>query len=553
MECAGGGGLLAERAPSVTLIDPGYDVPRSWRTSLEWTTELRKMVIRLGGLASYDLSQPGIVDANFSGEQRLTLAADGNRPLFVSPASIDPATGAVSPAEARLSSEFGRVARRVSDLRGYGGQLTLGLAPDVFKFRNRQSLFASLNYTLQSSRRQYRGFDGAGFGDPRAVEWAPSQNDARHVVVLTGGMRHDKIGVVTLFARAQSGLPFTPVVQGDVNGDGRGFDRAFIPNPSSETDPAVAASLQTLLASGSPTARRCVESYLGRVADRNGCRGPWTQSLNVQFRPAMPRRWGGRLTPSIYLQNILAGVDQLVHGSGGMRGWGSTTSPDPVLFVPRGYDAGANRFRYDVNPRFADTRPNRTLLREPFRIVIDFSLQLSTNYSLQELRRAVEPVKTSEGWRRRTADSITAFYLSNTSSVHKGLLAESDSLLLTRDQVAALRRADSVYSERVRGVYRPLGEFLARGDGAAGKAELDSANATRKAYWRVFWEQPEIADSIVTATQKELYPILRHMLGVTKKDRENSQVQFGHPVRMSDKAPGPPPAGDGPRRRTEGQ
>jgi len=232
-----------------------------------------------------------------------------------------------------------------------------------------------------------------------------------------------------------------------------------------------------------------------------------------------------------------------------MRGWGSSTSPDPVLFVPRGYDAGERRFRYDVNPRFADTRPNRTLLREPFRIVIDFSLQLSTDFGLQELRRAVEPVKTTDGWRRRSADSIAAFYLRNSSSVYKALLAESDSLLLTRDQVAALRRADSVYSERVRAVYRPLGGLLAQGSGAAGKAEMDSASATRKAYWRIFWEQPEIADSIVTATQKELFPLLRHMLNTSKKDRENSQVQFGHPVRMSDKPTGPPPAGDGPRPR----
>jgi hypothetical protein len=531
-ECLDGGGLLAERAPSVTLIDPGYDVPRSWRSSLEWTTEIRKMVIKLGGLASYDLSQPGVVDANFSGEQKLALSGDGDRPVFVSAASIDPATGVVSAAESRRSSEFGRVARRVSDLRGYGGQLTLGVSPDVFKFRNRYGLFTSLNYTLQSSRRQYRGFDGAGFGDPRVMEWAPSASDARHVVVLTGGVRHDKIGVVTLFARAQSGLPFTPIVQGDVNGDGRGFDRAFIPNPALETDATTAASLRTLLEAGSPTAKRCVGAYLGRVADRNGCRGPWTQSLNVQYRPVMPRRWAGRVTPAVYLQNILAGVDQLVHGSN-MRGWGSPATPDPVLFVPRGFDANAKRFRYDVNPRFADTRPNRTLLREPFRIVIDFSLQLSTDYGLQQLRRAVEPVKTAEGWHRRSADSIAAFYLSNTSSVHKGLLAESDSLLLTRAQVAALTRADSVFSERVREVYRSLGEFLARGNGAAGKAELDSANVSKKAYWRIFWEQPEIADSIVTATQKELYPMLRHMLNTTKKDRENSQVQFGHPVTMA--------------------
>ena len=127
----------------------------------------------------------------------------------------------MSASESRRSAEFGRVVSRVSDLRGYGGQLTFGLSPDVFKFRTRRSVFASLNYTLQASRRQYRGFDGAGFGDPRVVEWAPSQSDARHVIVMTGGIGGDKLGTVTLFARAQSGLPFTPVVQGDVNGDGR--------------------------------------------------------------------------------------------------------------------------------------------------------------------------------------------------------------------------------------------------------------------------------------------------------------------------------------------
>jgi hypothetical protein len=239
------------------------------------------------------------------------------------------------------------------------------------------------------------------------------------------------------------------------------------------------------------------------------------------------------VTPAVYLQNVLAGVDQLMHGSSGMRGWGSPVSPDPVLFVPRGFDATNQRFRYDVNPRFADTRPNRTLYREPFRIAIDFSLQLSTDYSLQQLRRAVEPVKTREGWQRRTADSIAAFYLQNSSSVHKALLAETDSLFLSRAQVAALQKADSVFSERVRDVYFQLGEYLARGNGAAGKAEMDSASKSQKTYWRIFWEQPEIADSIVTPAQKALFPMLGRMVETPKKEREHSQWQFGHSVQMA--------------------
>jgi hypothetical protein len=534
-QCLDGSGLLAERAPAVTLIDRGFDVPRSWRTSLDWTTSIRNWLIRVGGLASYDLSQPGVVDANFGGVQRLTLATEANRPVFVSAAAIDPGSGAVSAAESRQSDQFGRVGVRVSDLRGYGGQLTFGLSPDPFKFRGKYQVYASAGYTLQATRRQYRGFDGASFGDPREREWAASPNDARHVLVLSGGLSTRKVGTVTLFARAQSGLPFTPIVQGDVNGDGRGGDRAFVPDPHRETDAALATQLESLLANGSSSARECLGSNLNKVVARNGCRGPWTQSLSIQWRPPLPWKWSNRVSPNVYLQNVLAGVDQLVHGSDGLRGWGSPATPDPVLLVPRGFDASGPRFRYDVNARFADTRPGRTIFRDPFRLVIDFSLNLSTDFDLQQLRRAVEPVRGPEGWIRRGADSLASFYLSNTSSIHKALLEEADSLFLSAPQIAALRRADSVYSARVRAIYLPLGEFLAKGHGGAGKAELDSVQATQKAYSKVFWQQPEIADSIITPAQRELMPMLKQMLAVPQASREHSMWRFGHPVTVVDK------------------
>jgi hypothetical protein len=540
-QCLDGGGVLSERAPSVTLIDPSYEVPRSWRASLDWNTNIKTWLIRVSGLGSYDLAQPGIVDANFTGKPLMTLAGESARPVFVSPASIDSVSGSVSATESRKSDQFGRVSNRVSDLRGYGGQLTFGLAPDVFKFRTRINLFASANYTLQWSRRQYRGFDGAAFGDPRDREWSPSAADARHVIVLTGGFSTSKTGVITLFARAQSGLPFTPTVQGDVNGDGRSGDRAFIPNPASESDDVLAGQLQSLLADGSPSAKKCLLANLGRVVGRNGCRGPWSESLNIQWRPPMPGRWNGRVLPTVYLQNVLAGLDQTLHGSSDLRGWGSQPTPDPVLLVPRGFDPAARRFRYDVNPRFADTRAGRIIGRDPFRIVIDFSLNLSTNFDLQQLRRAVEPVRGPTGWQRRSVDSLAAFYLSNTSSIHKLLLSETDSLFLSKAQVAALRKADSVYSARVRAIYAPLGEFLSRTGGTVGKVEMDSVKATQKAYWKIFWEQPEIAAEIVSPTQREYMPMFARMLQTTKKERENSQWQFGHAITFADKPPASAP------------
>src|SRR5439155_26746083 len=121
---------------------------------------------------------------------------------------------------------------------------------------------------------------------------------------------------------------------------------------------------------GSNTAINCLTANIGTVVARNACRGPWTQSLSVQWRPPMPSSWGGRVSPNIYFQNVLSGVDQLIHGSDDLRGWGSQVSPDPVLLIPRGFDAAAQRFRYDVNPRFAETRPGRTIALNPFRIVM---------------------------------------------------------------------------------------------------------------------------------------------------------------------------------------
>ena len=533
--CVNGGGVLAELAPPVTLISAGYDVPHSWRAALNWNSRIKSVVFRVNALGSYDLSQPGTVDANFAGSEQFTVAGEDNRPVFVSTAAVDPSSGALSARESRRSDLYGPVGMRVSDLRGYGGLLTVGLEPDVFKLRSKYALYGSLSYTLEGMRRQYRGFDGAAFGDPRTVEWAPNVSDARHIVVLSGGFATHKLGTLTMFARLQSGLPFTPLVAGDVNGDGRVGDRAFIAGPLTTSDPVLSSGIANLLASGSSTARHCIEENLGRVPGRNGCRGPWTQSVNVQWSLPTPSRWNGRVQPSLYLQNVSAGLDQLLHGSNELRGWGSPNAPDPVLLHVRGFDAAARQFTYDVNPRFADTRAGHTLALNPFRIVLDVSLDLSTNYDLQRLRRAVEPVRTPEGYRRRSADSLTSFYLKHTSDIYRWLVDQSDSLLLSRVQVAALQHADSIYSARVRALYLPLGSFLASARGTAGPAQLDSVTATQKSYWKVFWEQPEVADSIVTPVQRDLVPFLKRMLSLTPQQRERSQYFVGSPVPMEER------------------
>ena len=85
-----------------------------------------------------------------------------------------------------------------------------------------------------------------------------------------------------MFARMQSGLPFTPTVQGDVNGDGRSGDRAFIPNPAAESDAVLAGQMRSLLADGSPSAKDCLLANLGR----------WTGIMSeISLRIVDPAWW----------------------------------------------------------------------------------------------------------------------------------------------------------------------------------------------------------------------------------------------------------------------
>lgn len=528
--CANGARLLGNSAPVVSLISSDYQVPHSWRASLKWTTNVKSWLFKAEGLASYDLALPSVVDVNFSGAPRFLLSEEASRPVFVPLQGIDTASALISPVGGRRSESFGQVTTLLSDLRGFGSQMTLSASPDVMHFDSGISLYVSASYTRQESRRQFRGSDVASFGNPSTIEWAPNANDARHVLVLTGGFSTTRAGVFTMFSRFQSGLPFTPIVLGDINGDGRSGDRAFVPALSAISDSAVAASLGALLTGGSSTARHCLALISGQIPGLNECRGPWSQSVNVQWSLPTPARWGDRFAPSLYLQNVFAGLDQLVHGQSSVHGWGAGGTVDPVLFVPRSFDATAQSYHYDVNPRFAEVRPAQGTIANPFRLVIDVSVNLSTPYDLQQLRRALEPVRVGGVLRRRSADSVAAFYLTQTSDIYRLLLSESDSLLLTSEQVLAIRRADSLYSAEVWTVYQSLGELLARSGDNAGSPALESVNVAQRAYWHTFWKQPELAAAILTPLQRTLIAVLGNMLGTDPKIRENKQIIFDFPV-----------------------
>jgi hypothetical protein len=164
-------------------------------------------------------------------------------------------------------------------------------------------------------------------------------------------------------------------VGSDVNGDGARNDRAFIFDPQAPDvagDTALANGMTRLLAAVPGAVRDCLTSQFNRIATRNSCRGGWSATLDVQanFRPSLGRSLGRRLMISVTTSNLLAGLDRLLHGESGLRGWGQSARPDPTLLYVRGFDRVAERFTYQVNERFGDTRGTRAAFRAPFQLGI---------------------------------------------------------------------------------------------------------------------------------------------------------------------------------------
>ncbi len=384
--CAGGPRPgLPSRSPSITGFDPDFTAPRAIRTSLG--VQRRFGLITYGVELSHALgrSQFGVRDLNL-GAGQFSLGTEG-RPVFVPVQAIDPRTGSIPLAASRKVTEYGNVLVFDSELRSRSTQLTLS-ANGV----TRNGAFFNASYTFNRSRDQssfafggaQRGLSGATTaGDPNVREWATSDFQRKHSLLLTMTYPVTRSLELTTITRLTSGSPYTPVVGSDVNGDGLRNDRAFVYGASA-ADPAVADGMARLLGATSGGAAACLNAQLGRIAGRNSCQGPWQTSVDFQlnFRPAV-LGLDRRLTVSLVTTNFLIGVDQLLHGRDDLKGWGQVVRPDPTLLVVQGFNPATQSFSYAVNERFGANGTNTIGIRQPFQVGIQLRYTIGPDLMMQ--------------------------------------------------------------------------------------------------------------------------------------------------------------------------
>ncbi len=457
--CAGGVSTFADAAPTVLLFDPAWSMAHSWRGNLAWSSVLRSFNYSLEGTYSLNLNQPGTYDLNFKNAPVFTLPDEG-RAIFASASNIVPTSGLVSPTDARLSSNYARVVSARGDGRSVSKQATLTVSPNLVGggFSN---LYVAAGYTLSSIRTLQRGFDATTFNSPTERAWTRGDLDARHQLLLQAGYATNNV-TFTLLGRLQSGLPFTPVVSGDVNGDGLANDRAFIFDPARVPDASLSAGLRDLLADSPRSVRDCLTRQFNHPAAPASCEGPWTASLNTRLGfNGDGRHLSRRVNVGINLANPLGGLDQLLHGSNDLRGWGTASAPDPVLYNVRGWDPATKRFQYSVNPRFGNTRPSATTLRAPFRLTLDVSIDVGRPIEEQQVDRWLKPGRDGRKGPKADAQDLKRRYERNVPDLYGLVLQQSDSLLLSRDQADGLQKARAAYRARLDSVWTAVANYLA--------------------------------------------------------------------------------------------
>ena len=500
---------FANGAPNVTLFATDYNATRSLRGNLQWNGPIlhNRFSASVDVTYSRNMNQSGLFDLNFAGTPQFTLPSEGGRPVYVPVASIDPLTGAAAPRDSRLSPLYNVVNVNRSDLVSESRQVSLRIQPSRFS----TGLLWNVSYVYGNVREQFRGFQST-VADPRDIAWSRSSFDSRHQFQYTLGYNFFDAVRVNWFGNVRSGNPYTPVIGGDVNGDGLTNDRAFVADPATSTDVVSAQGIRDLLANAGTDARECLQRQLGALARRNSCKGAWTQQafLSISFNP-LKLRLPQRATLSFQVGNPLGAADLLLHGSNDLRGWGQIAQPDQTLLYVRGFDAATRQYRYEVNQRFGATRPAFTSFRAPVTVTAQLRFDLGHARERQVLTQQLDRGRRSPG-QKVPEPMLNAMYGSGGVTINPmaQILRQSDSLQLTGPQADSIATLNRMYTIRQSAIWAPVVKEFARLDdgydrdiayGKYKKARESSVDLLRSL-------APHIRGLLTDAQRRKLPPIV---------------------------------------------
>ena len=259
-----------------------------------------------------------------------------------------------------------------SGLNGIVGY-TWGMAKDI----------NSNNSTTASSQWRFNPTQG----DPNNPQLTYSQWDRRHHALASLSYRFEwePNGLATtigLYYNGQSGRPFSYMVTGDVNGDGRSDnDLVYIPKDGNDV---ILVSSTT----GAPLPKTHADyqalfsfidrdDYLkenkGRMSERSGAREPWSSSVDLRIAQEIPVVAGHKVEITFDILNLMNLLDS---GGGWVRNTGANQTVNLLQFrsfeTAPGADYGKARYQWlGVTDPF---QPDDTLSRWQMQLGIRYTL-----------------------------------------------------------------------------------------------------------------------------------------------------------------------------------
>jgi Carboxypeptidase regulatory-like domain len=509
--CADGsaGTLYSSAQPLVRVFDPGFRAPLAWRASVS-VDGIRvpgNWLLALNGNAAYNINGQSTIDLNLNRIPQFHLPGESDRPVYVPVDAVVPASGAISRAGSRISPRFSTVSSTVSDLRARSAQVQATLSPPQPLFNRHVSL--SLSYAFSIGRSESRGNSQIGTaGDPFAKSWVRDA-DPTHQFSITSSGRFRGLNFA-LSTSIQSGRLLTPIVSGDVNGDGIATDdRAFIPDPATSTDTSLVRQMNELLSHATAVAHKCLTSQFGRMAGANTCRTPWQVRFDLSASITPPSSWeySDRLRLTFSLTNANGALVRALGLADSPLGRQQlSTTPNPTLLYVTGFDPATQQFHYRVNQLFGEASNYGSVRRRfaPSQLQLGVEYQfggpvpnpIARGLGLREPPGgpALTPAERREAVRRLKRDPAAPY------------LALRDSLALTEGQVAQLQALSAEYDVRADTALEGLLNWVLRkGKRVFDKDLVRPLGSARSALGKVDAEYARRAQDVLAEDQRALF------------------------------------------------
>src|SRR5215472_2834138 len=267
----------------IDYFDPNTKYPQNWRVAVGVDRRLPWDII-----GSVDLQYTKDINGWYTTDENLVRQPQDSgegRALYGSFARSTPTTFAVD--TQRVDPVNLNQAVKVFNKNGaYSYSATISLTKSFARIVD-----VSVAYTYSrsedrisfTSSQAFSNFQFAPIdGSIQDRNVRPSAFDRPHKVSVTGLARLPYgFGVGASYV-GQSGLPYTWVVQGDVNGDGiNGNDVVFVPKDQSQIslrDPSQWDALNNFIQS-----QDCLQNARGGFVQRGACRNPWQNFLDMRL------------------------------------------------------------------------------------------------------------------------------------------------------------------------------------------------------------------------------------------------------------------------------